>query len=283
MSNPKAAFAGRRRRQWPGSWRNVSDGNKRQGEFPNERPAHLVQVSGFWIANGQIAEFANDWDGYTGVIPKSSATVAEVLKDYGYHTAAWGKRDNTPAEQTTAAGPLMTGRPARLQIFLRLPWWRSVAIRTMPRPQHELCRTPPASGGHNYYHLSGDLADDAISWLRQHKAYSPDRPFLMYRASGASNGTHQVPKEWSDKYKGKFDDGWDKYRSHFGGTRNPKAVRRPAKIKPDATPRATQYFEIMGSRSIYHDGWIASAFRPRIPWVPVFHPELRWIFEPKLT
>ena len=311
---------------------------------------------------------------------------------------------------------------------------------------------------------------DAITWLRQHKSFSPDKPFFMYWASGASHGPHQVPKEWADKYKGKFDDGWDNYRerayqrakklgwipqsakltprpatlaswdsipedekpfqrrlmevfagftdhvdaqvgrivdeidqlgygkntlifyiwgdngasaegqngtisellaqngiptttkqqikaldalggldvlgtpktdnmyhagwawaggapyqytkliaSHFGGTRNPMALRWPAKIKPDATPRAqflhvndvvptiydlvgiktpsvvngipqdpfdgasftstfndakakevkhTQYFEIMGSRSIYHDGWMASAFGPRIPWIP---------------
>ena len=57
------------------------------------------------MANGQIAELANDWDGYMGTIPKSSATVAEVLKDYGYNTAAWGKWHNTPALETTAAGP----------------------------------------------------------------------------------------------------------------------------------------------------------------------------------
>ena len=57
------------------------------------------------IGNGQIAEFANDWDGYGGQIPRSSALVAEVLKDYGYSTGAWGKWHNTPAEETTAAGP----------------------------------------------------------------------------------------------------------------------------------------------------------------------------------
>jgi arylsulfatase len=320
------------------------------------------------------------------------------------------------------------------------------------------------------YHLSEDLADDAIDWLRKHKSFQPDKPFFMYWATGAVHGPHHVAKEWADKYAGRFDDGWDAYRervfvrakkmgwipqeaqltprhptmtawdsipenerpfqrrlmevfagfgehadvqagrvldeidrlgygentlvfyiwgdngssaegqngtisellaqnsipttieqhikaldelggldvlgspktdnmyhsgwawagstpyqatklvaSHFGGTRNPMAVRWPAKIKPDATPRPqfhhvndvvptiyevlgitpplvvngipqdridgvslaytfddpkaegrllTQYFEIMGSRGIYHEGWFASAFGPRIPWVP---------------
>ena len=53
---------------------------------------------------------------------------------------------------------------------------------------------------------------DAIGWLRRHKAFEPDRPFFMYWASGAIHGPHHVPKEWADKYKGKFDDGWDSYR-----------------------------------------------------------------------
>jgi arylsulfatase len=77
--------------------------------------------------------------------------------------------------------------------------------------------------------LSEDLADDAISWLREHKAFAPDKPFFMYWAPGATHGPHQVPKEWSDKYKGKFDDGWDKYRE--------RAFRRAKQmgwIPPDA-------------------------------------------------
>ena len=66
----------------------------------------------------------------------------------------------------------------------------------------------PAEG----YHLSEDLADDAIDWLRKHRAFSPDKPFFMYWATGAVHGPHHVAKEWADKYKGRFDDGWDAYR-----------------------------------------------------------------------
>ena len=327
------------------------------------------------------------------------------------------------------------------------------------------------------YHLSEDLADDAIGWLQRQKAFQPDKPFFMYWASGAIHGPFHIMKEWADKYKGKFDDGWDAYRerafkrakekgwippdaqltprhetmpswdsipeeerpfqrrlmelgagfsehvdvqvgrivdeidklgygdntlifyiwgdngsssegqggtisellaqngipttikqhiaaleelggldvlgspktdpqyhagwawagstpykgtkllaSHFGGTRNPMAVRWPTKIKPDPTPRPqfhhvndvvptiyeilgitpprtvngveqdpmdgvsfaysfddskargqllTQYFEVMGSRAIYHDGWMASAFGPRIPWMPGLPPGIQ--------
>ena len=85
--------------------------------------------------------------------------------------------------------------------------WEPQLVRNTAYVEH-----PRTSGGHNYYHLSEDLADDAIGWLREHKAFDPDKPFFMYWAPGASHGPHHVPKEWADKYKGKFDDGWDKYR-----------------------------------------------------------------------
>jgi arylsulfatase len=62
------------------------------------------------------------------------------------------------------------------------------------------------------YHLSEDLADDAIGWLHKHKAFEPDKPFFMYWATGCLHGPHHVMKEWADKYAGKFDDGWDACR-----------------------------------------------------------------------
>ena len=99
------------------------------------------------VASGQIAELANDWDGYAGIIPKSSATVAEVLKDYGYATSAFGKWHNTPAEQTTAAGPFDYWPDGLwLRVLLRLPRRRSVAVRAVPGAEHDLRRTPPHLG-----------------------------------------------------------------------------------------------------------------------------------------
>ena len=421
------------------------------------------------IGNGQIAELANDWDGFAGMIPRTSALQAQVLRDYGYATGAWGKWHNTPANETTVVGPFENW-PAGLGFEYFYGFLGGEASQYEPNLVRNTTSVLPPKTPEEGYHLSEDLAEDAMRWLRTHKALQPDKPFYMYWASGAVHGPHHVHKKWVDKYTGKFDDGWDAYRervfanakkkgwipadaqltprhpqmpawedipeaekpfqrrlmevfagfaehvdaqvgrvvdeidrlgygentliayiwgdngssaegqggtvsellaqngipstieqhmqaveelggldvlgtpltdnmyhgawawagstpyqgtkllaSHFGGTRNPLAVRWPAKIKADKTPRpqfhhvndivptiyeilgitpprqvngvtqdsidgvsmvyafgdpkaegrlVTQYFEIMGSRSIYHDGWMASALGPRLPWVP---------------
>ena len=390
--------------------------------------------------------------------------MADVLKDYGYATGAWGKWHNTPAEETTPTGPFENW-PTGLGFEYFYGFLAGEASQYEPNLVRNTTSVLPPKTVEEGYHLSEDLADDAIGWLHKHKAFQPDKPFFMYWASGAIHGPHHVMKEWADKYKGKFDDGWDAYRERvfkrakekgwipadaqltprhetmpswdsipedekpfqrrlmevaagfaehvdvqvgrvvdeidklgygdntlifyiwgdngsssegqdgtisellaqngipttikqhiealeelggldvlgspktdnhvprglglgrqhplqgdeaaglaFGGTRNPMAVRWPAKIKPDAAPRAqfhhcndvvptiyeilgitpprtvngveqdpidgvsfaytfddpkakgqllTQYFEIMGSRAIYHDGWMACAFGPR--------------------
>ena len=161
------------------------------------------------VGNGQIAAIANDFDGFSGVIPKTSATVAEVLKNYGYNTGCWGKWHNTPEEQITNKGPFEYWPIGYgFEYFYGfLAGEASQYEPTLTRNTTEVTEHLPKG-----YHLTDDIASDAIKWLREQKAYAPDKPFLMYWAPGASHGPHQVMKEWSDKYKGKFDDGWDKYR-----------------------------------------------------------------------
>jgi arylsulfatase A-like enzyme len=175
------------------------------------RAALLTGRNHHRVGNGQIAELANDWDGYSGVIPKSSATVAEVLKNYGYSTGAWGKWHNTPAEQTTKAGPFEYW-PTGYGFEYFYGFLAGEASQYEPNLIRNTATVHPPKTPEQGYHLSEDLADDAIGWLRNHKALEPDKPFFMYWASGAIHGPHHIMKEWADKYKGKFDDGWDKYR-----------------------------------------------------------------------
>ena len=163
------------------------------------------------VASGQIAELANDWDGYAGTIPKSSALAAEVLKDYGYSTCAFGKWHNTPAMETTAAGPFENW-PTNMGFEYFYGFLAGEASQYEPNLVRNTTSVLPPRTPEEGYHLSEDLADDAIGWLRRHKAFQADKPFYMYWASGAIHGPHHIMKEWADKYKGKFDDGWDAYR-----------------------------------------------------------------------
>ena len=173
------------------------------------RAALLTGRNQHRVGSGTIAERAVDWDGYVGVIPKTSATIAEVLKDYGYSTAAFGKWHNTPATETTAMGP-----------FDRWPtgygfehFYGFLAGETSQWEPRLVENTNTIEPPHDpSYHLTRDLADQAITWLRQHRSFAPDKPFLMYWAPGAGHGPHQIFRENADAYAGQFDDGWDAMR-----------------------------------------------------------------------
>jgi arylsulfatase len=163
------------------------------------------------VGAGQIAEFANDWDGYTGVIPKSSATVAEVLRYYGYATSAFGKDHNTPVDQI-ANGPYDRTPTGRGFDY----FYGFIAGETSQWEPVLWENTTPISAPHvdDYedFHLTEAMADHAITWMRRHLAMNPDRPFLMWWTPGAVHGPHHVAKKWAAKYEGKFDDGWDAYQ-----------------------------------------------------------------------
>lgn len=163
------------------------------------------------VGAGQIAELAADWDGYSGHIPKSSATIASVLQDYGYSTAAWGKWHNTPAEETTKAGPFDSW-PTGNGFEYFYGFLAGEASQYEPNLVRNTTSVLPPKSPEEGYHLSEDIADDAIAWLHDHKALAPDKPFFMYWAPGAIHAPHHIMKEWADKYAGMFDSGWDVYR-----------------------------------------------------------------------
>ena len=161
------------------------------------------------VGSGTIAERALDFDGYTGVIPPSAATVAKVLHDYGYKTSAFGKWHNTPATETTAMGPFDRW-PTGYGFDYFYGFLAGETSQYEPRLFENLNPIEPPHDPN--YHLSSDMADKGLQWLHRNQAFAPDKPFLMYWAPGAAHGPHHVFKEWADKYKGKFDAGWDAYR-----------------------------------------------------------------------
>lgn len=174
------------------------------------RAALLTGRNQHRVGAGQIAELASDWDGYVGKIPKSTATFARVLSDYGYNTAAFGKWHNTPVTDISRLGP-----------FDRYPtgmgfdyFYGFLAGETSQYEPALFENTNPIEAPHTPgYHLTEDLAEKAIQWVRTSKTLNPDKPFFVYFTPGAVHGPFHVFKEWADKYDGKFDEGWEALRT----------------------------------------------------------------------
>ncbi len=162
------------------------------------------------IGSGTIAERAVAFDGYTGVIPKTAATIAELLKQYGYHTSAFGKWHNTPATETTSIGP-KDRWPNGYGFEYFYGFLGGETSQWEPRLTENYDHVEPPHGDPKY-HLTSDLVDHALAWLDDRQSFAPDKPFFMYWAPGAVHGPHHVFQEYADRYKGKFDDGWDAYR-----------------------------------------------------------------------
>lgn len=175
------------------------------------RAALLSGRNDHQVGFGTIAEAATGFPGYNSVWPKSAATIAEVLKDNGYSTAAFGKWHNTPTWETSAAGPFDRW-PTGLGFEYFYGFIAGQDDQWVPRLYRDTIPVEPWGTAKQGYHLTTDLTDDAIIWLHRHDAVAPDKPFLLYFATGATHKPHQVPRQWIAKYKGKFDQGWDKLR-----------------------------------------------------------------------
>ncbi|WP_207534134.1 arylsulfatase [Desertivirga arenae] len=157
---------------------------------------------------GLLTPAVVDFPGYDTRIPFEKATVAEILRENGYNTFALGKWHLTPVNENTEAGPFNrwpTGRgfdhfygfhPGATDQWHPELWEDQTKIDIEP----------------NTKHLNELLADKAIKYIANQKSGNPEKPFFLYLATGATHSPHQVAKEWIDKYKGKFDFGWDKYR-----------------------------------------------------------------------
>ena len=161
---------------------------------------------------GGITEIATSAPGLCSVLPNTMAPLAKTLKLNGYATAQLGKCHEVPVWETSPAGPF-TQWPSGgsgFEYFYGFiggeanQWYPTLHEGTTPV---EAPKTPEEG-----YHLVIDMADKAVNWISQQKSLTPDKPFFMYFAPGALHAPHHVPSEWADKYKGQFDEGWDKLR-----------------------------------------------------------------------
>ena len=118
---------------------------------------------------------------------------------------------NTPAEETTSKGPF-DAWPTGYGFEYFYGFLAGEASQYEPHMVRNTTPVDPRDLHREDYHVSEDIAEDAIRWLREQQSFAPDKPFFMYWAPGAAHGPHHVAKEWADKYKGRFDDGWDAYR-----------------------------------------------------------------------
>jgi arylsulfatase A-like enzyme len=175
------------------------------------RAAFLTGRNHHAVGMGAITEVATSAPGYNSLRPNTCTPLAEILKLNGYSTAQFGKCHEVPVFEATPIGPFghwPTG--SGFEHFYGFiggecnQYYPPLYDGTTPiEPQR-----PPEQG----YHLMEDLADKAVGYIRQQKAIAPDKPFFVYFAPGATHAPHHVPKDWIAKYKGKFDQGWDKVR-----------------------------------------------------------------------
>lgn len=158
-----------------------------------------------------ITEGSTGYPGGNGIIPFENGFLSEILQQNGYNTYAIGKWHLTPAEQTSAAGP-----------YDRWPLGRGFdryfgflggdTHQYYPELVRDNSQTEPEKTPEEGYHLTPDLVEKAKAMIADAKQVAPNKPFFMYFCTGAQHAPHHVPKEWADKYKGQFDEGWDAYR-----------------------------------------------------------------------
>ncbi|MBW4596582.1 MAG: arylsulfatase [Brasilonema angustatum HA4187-MV1] len=174
------------------------------------RAALLTGRNHHSVGTGVVEELATGFPGYTTILPKSAATVAEVLRQNGYNTAAFGKWHNTPDYETSAAGPFDRW-PTGLGFEYFYGFLGGDTNQWSPALVENTQRVAPPINNPDY-HLTPDIVDRAIAWIHSQQSIAPDKPIFTYLATGATHAPHHAPKASIDKYKGKFDQGWDKLR-----------------------------------------------------------------------
>lgn len=181
-------------------------------------------------------ELATGFPGNTGIRPNSVTPLAQILRLNGYSTAAFGKYHETPPWEVSVSGPYdrwPTGSGFdKFYGFIggETNQWAPAIYDGTVRVEHK--KDPN-------YHFTVDMTDHAVNWMQAQQSLTPDKPFYVYFAPGATHAPHHVPKEWADKYKGQFDQGWDKLREEtFARQKQMGIIPENAKltVRPEEIP-----------------------------------------------
>ncbi|MBO2656070.1 arylsulfatase [Shewanella algae] len=202
------------------------------------RAALLTGRNHHQVGFGTISELSTGFPGYNSIWPKSVASIAEVLKQNGYSTSAFGKWHNTPDWETSPSGPFHQW-PTGLGFQHFYGFQGGETSQWEPQLFNDTTPVEPVKTPQEGYQLNEDLVDKAIGWIDQQKSINPDKPYFTYFAPGAVHAPLHAPQEWIDKFKGKFDMGWDKYREEVFARQkemgiipeNTKLTPRPKEIE----------------------------------------------------
>ena len=175
------------------------------------RAALLTGRNHHAVGMGVITELATSAPGYNSLRPNTCAPLAEVLKLNGYSTAQFGKCHEVPVWQASPMGPF-DAWPTGSGFEHFYGFIGGETNQYAPAIYQDTVPVEPDRTPEEGYHFTEDMTDRAIDWVRQQKALMADKPFFVYFAPGATHAPHHVPTEWADKYKGRFDQGWDRLR-----------------------------------------------------------------------
>ncbi|TZG25818.1 arylsulfatase [Sphingomonas montanisoli] len=189
------------------------------------------------VGMGYVANWATGYEGYNSVIPKSAGTIAQILKANGYNTAMFGKGHITPEWEMSATGPF-----DRWPTGLGFEYYYGFIGADTSGFEPSLVEntrqvTPPANSD---YILDRDLADRTVRWIGEHEATQPDKPFFIYLAPGTAHAPNHAPKEWIERFKGQFDQGWDVLRAQIVARQKKLGVIPAAAAdapRPETLPR----------------------------------------------
>jgi arylsulfatase A-like enzyme len=186
------------------------------------------------VGMGGITEIATSAPGYNSIRPNTCAPLAETLKLNGYSTAQFGKCHEVPVWETSPLGPFDSWPSGGGGFEYFYGFIGGETNQYYPAIYEGTTPVEPEKTPEQGYHFTEDMTDKAIKWIRQQKALMADKPFFAYFAPGATHAPHHVPAEWSAKYKGTFDQGWDALREETLARQKELGVVPP---ETELTPR----------------------------------------------